>query len=546
MDMESGIQIDELRRMLRRRAGLVAAVAGGVLLLAIFVAAILPNEYRASATLLVEPQVISERLVESGLEESDLTNRLHIMTMEIRSRSRLSRVIDDLGLYEEMSNEMTREQVIDYMNERINVEPVLPELATEEGRENAKINTFTISFRSESPQTAAEVANRLANDFIEQHIEERVQASGETSEFLQSELDSLSQQIAQVEDRIAQVKSENAGSLPEDLRSNRDMLSRASQNLRSAEQDLALARSDAAFYRQQVGAAAGKYRRGEEDVSPARRLQMLELELSELRAKGFTDKHPDVIDTRREIASLREAIESGEAGVEARKDEEGALSPIQQTAQAEARRAELRAEAAKEEIARLEEQVAEYERRIAATPRVEEQLAVLQSRRESLMQSYQDYASRLQQASVAASMQRRQKGEKFRVLSTAYPPPVPASPNRPLIVALGLVLGLAAGAGLAVLLEATDTSFHDARSLQSALGVPVLGSVPPILFEMDRKRMRRRRLRNAVAAATLAGVVLGASLVGNWMVNGAPEPVAALLGGSPAQAEASGPGGAGE
>lgn len=546
MDMESGIQIDELRRMLRRRAGLVAAVAGGVLLLAIFVAAILPNEYRASATLLVEPQVISERLVESGLEESDLTNRLHIMTMEIRSRSRLSRVIDDLGLYEEMSNEMTREQVIDYMNDRINVEPVLPELATEQGRDNAKINTFTISFRSESPQTAAEVANRLANDFIEQHIEERVQASGETSEFLQSELDSLSQQIAQVEDRIAQVKSENAGSLPEDLRSNRDMLSRASQNLRSAEQDLALARSDAAFYRQQVGAAAGKYRRGEEDVSPARRLQMLELELSELRAKGFTDKHPDVIDTRREIASLREAIESGEAEVEARKDEEEALSPIQQTAQAEARRAELRAEAAKEEIARLEEQVAEYERRIAATPRVEEQLAVLQSRRESLMQSYQDYASRLQQASVAASMQRRQKGEKFRVLSTAYPPPVPASPNRPLIVALGLVLGLAAGAGLAVLLEATDTSFHDARSLQSAIGVPVLGSVPPILFEMDRKRMRRRRLRNAVAAATLAGVVLGASLVGNWMVNGAPEPVAALLGGSPAQAETSGPGGAGE
>ena len=45
-------------------------------------------------------------LVESGVPQSDLNERLHLMTARILSRPRLSRIIDDLGLYKDEASYM--------------------------------------------------------------------------------------------------------------------------------------------------------------------------------------------------------------------------------------------------------------------------------------------------------------------------------------------------------------------------------------------------------------------------------------------------------
>jgi hypothetical protein len=106
------------------------------------------------------------------------------------------------------------------------------------------------------------------------------------------------------------------------------------------------------------------------------------------------------------------------------------------------------------------------------------------------------------------------------------------------ILVIGAVLGLLAGSGLALLAEITDLSFHDARSLQSRLGIPVLAAVPPVVLESDRLFARTRRLRQALGAAAVVSVVLAASLVGNWVVNGPPGSLAGLLSGRGAPAAA--------
>ena len=116
-------------------------------------------------------------------------------------------------------------------------------------------------------------------------------------------------------------------------------------------------------------------------------------------------------------------------------------------------------------------------------------------------------------------MERRQKGEQFRVLEPAYASPEPISPNRPLIIMLGLLFGIGAGAGLAVLLDAMDSSYHDPRALQGALRLPVLASIPAILLDPDRARIRRRNLREALAAAAFTGFVLAGATAGYLLVN---------------------------
>jgi hypothetical protein len=212
------------------------------------------------------------------------------------------------------------------------------------------------------------------------------------------------------------------------------------------------------------------------------------------------------------------------------------LSLAQENARAEEQRAGLRSDAARAELDRLQSQRTEVEARLAETPKVAEQLAGFQREYQHLFESYQQYSMKRLEAGVASDMESRQKGEKFRVLEAAIPSPKPASPNRPVILVIGAVLGLLAGSGLALLAEITDLSFHDARSLQSRLGIPVLVAVPPVVLESDRLFARTRRVRQAIGAAAVVSVVLVASLAGNWIVNGPPGPITGLLagGGAPA------------
>jgi len=517
MNVESGLQID-LIGAAKRRAPLAIALAGAVFLVVYWIAMALPNQYTSYATLLVEPQTVSDRLVEAGASETDLNERLHLMASQILSRVRLSRVIDELGLYEEESQSMPRQDVIDLMRSKVKVVPILPEFEGElsrNQRENLEINTFQIRFTADSPRKAASVAQRLANDFIEEHISGRVQITERSLEFLEAEQTRLSGAIQRLNEQIAEVKSENPGRLPEDLPANRRLAERAIGDLREAQRQLDSAQSDRAFWRNQKLAAVGESR---DETSPERRLQMLELQLAEFRAKGFTDKHPDLIRVSQEIDELRDTIERTDGEEEA----DAPKTLAQQSAEAEERRAALRVQSSQEEVARLEQQLAEIRARIEGTPRVAERLAALEQRRDQLVAAARDFAQRRQEASVQADLERRQLGEQFRVLEAAFPPTEPSAPNRILLLAIGAMAGIAVGGGIGLLLESTDTSVHGARELQSSMGIPVLASIPAIFLESDRARQRRRRIQLGLAAAAVTLFCLVGGAATYYVVNGAP------------------------
>jgi polysaccharide chain length determinant protein (PEP-CTERM system associated) len=519
MNIDEGFQLRDVTGLIRRRLVAAASVAGVTFLASVILAALLPNRYEAWTTLLVSPQTVSKKLVEPGFEESELNQRLHLMTMQILSRGRLSRIIDELGLYPEESKQYTREEVIEFMRDDIRVEPVYPEL--EGGRRRTteqEVNTFRLFYRSHQPDIAAGVAQRLANDFIDEHIRERVEVSTGTSEFIEAELQRLSSEISQVEQRIAAVKNENTGSLPEDLDANQRLLERAISDLRFAQRDLSIAESDAAFYRQQALTGASDRSRSFADPdTPAERLQRLEIALGEGRAKGWTDKHPDIIQMKEEIAALEQ--ERGERE-DAEAAEDAKISTDQQLASNEAQRAELRAQSARQEIERLDTQVDDIQSRLAKTPQVAEQLVGLEREHEHLYQSFQEFSAKRLEAGVSANMERRQKGEQFRILEAAFPPPEPSSPNRRLILVLGLLFGAALGAGAALLLEVADTSVHGARELQAAFRLPVLAAIPRVLLESDRARIRRRRLAAGALAASVTFMALVGAGAGYWIVNG--------------------------
>jgi len=508
MNAQQVPQIPDLVGLLKRRLKAMALTAGGIVLAMYWLAMALPNQYSSYATILVEPQAVDEGLVSAGVRESDLKERLGIMTAEILSRPRLSRLIDEFDLYPEESRYLQRSEVIDLMRSDITVEPVLSALEAEvRNRVELEFNSFRITFRSNSSLTAALVTQSIANDFLEANIDARVNVSQQSLDFMQDSIDDLRLRLSQVENEIKEVKDANAGHLPEDLPTNQDVLQSSIGQLREVQRSLDLARSDEAFWKNQV-ITAGAMTGLNDQASPAYRKKIVEAELGMMRARGFTDRHPDIVQARQELLLLEERI-SG-VGVEG---EDIPGSYAEQNAKSEQRRSELRIEAAERDVERLTAQVDGARERLAATPAVAARLEALDREYSHLNVSFQDFSARRQQASVQADLERKQLGEQFQILEAAFPAPSPSSPNRVLILLLGGLIGIGVAGALGFVLEAADASVYDSRSLQAATNVPVLASIPSVMLESDFASRRGRVIREllAVGAVVLFCLVGGAA-----------------------------------
>ena len=513
MNLDQGIQVIDLFGLAHRRGKLMAIAAGAVILVTFWISMALPNLYESSAMILVEPQSVDENLVDSGVQRSDLSDRLGLMTAEILSRSRLSEIITDMSLYEDERDDMQRIEIVDLMRSFVAVQPVLNELEQQRRNQDVNFNTFRIIFSHENPRIAKEVAQRIANDFINANINSRTEITAKSLDFMSDEIESLTGQLAVVERQIAGVKAENAGRLPEEMASNQRLLQISMGDLRDAQRVFDAAENDAAFWKNQA-LTAFSMSSPNDTTSPSHRLGSLEIERGSLVARGFTEKHPDIVRVESEIVILKEQV------ARVGDDDDAPQSFGEQNARAEQGRAELRAKAMSGDIERLRDGISNLEARLAATPAVAEQLDALKRQYDHLYTSYQDFSGRLQQAGVQADLERRQLGEKFRILEPAEVAPEPTSPNRILLLVLGAILGLALGAGIGLLSEVTDSSLHTSTGLHSALGIPVLVSVPRIMLESDRVTRSKRILRETLAAVAVVVFVLVGGIATYYFVNG--------------------------
>ena len=161
MNVESGFQIADLRGVVRRRVKVVLASWLVVSLAAYWLAMALPNEYESFATVLVEPQAVDEGLIKAGVATSDLNRRLGLMAAKIMSRHRLSRIIDDLELYEDESNYLERQEIINLMRDQVKVEPVIPEIGVSAEIAACLDEAKRIAAEAEAKRKAEQEAKRL-------------------------------------------------------------------------------------------------------------------------------------------------------------------------------------------------------------------------------------------------------------------------------------------------------------------------------------------------------------------------------------------------
>jgi polysaccharide chain length determinant protein (PEP-CTERM system associated) len=475
----------------------------------------LPDQYKSETLILVIPQRIPDSYVRSTVTVR-IEERLRSLSQETFSRTRLEKVISEFDLYSDLRQTRTMESVVEHMRTKIVVDTV---------RDDA----FKITYVAGAPRTAMIVTDRLASMFIDENTHNRSALADITDGFLESQLNDARTRLISHEKKLEEFRRRNAGELPSQLQTNlqviqgnQTQIANVSESInRDRDRRLVLEKSisdalaDASPDVPLAPAAPGD----PNAIGVSRAVDQLERARNDLRGMELRLKpeHPDVIAKNRLIRELelkvqQEAQEAAPGGEATEKP----LNAAQAVRQARARQFQAEVEkldrqiAAKEaDVARLRQQISDYQRRVEAVPGHESELTDLMRDYETLQKSYTSLLAKKEESKISANLERQQVSEQFKILDPARLPQKPFSPDRLQITLIGAVFGMMLGVGFGAFLEYRDTSLRSEEEILRTLVLPVLAAIPILTGLAERGRKRRAVVVSVAATAlTIAGLVV--------------------------------------
>lgn len=463
--------------VLRRHISLLLLVSVLLSAGAIIAIALLPDVYHATTTILVDPQKIPERYVASTVT-SDPNDHLNTLKQQVLSVSRLQEIIDRDGLYPALCRTMSQDEVLEYMRKKIKIEL---KQSSDQG-----LSSFTISYEDRDRASVATIANQLAASFIDWNLQMRAQQATNTTQFLSSELEQAKKSLEAQESELESFRLKHVGSTPDQLDGNLQTISRLQTQMQSNADAISRLDEERIMLTQVRPAVTADV----SSLSERDRLMLekrrLENELWKLH-REFTDTYPDV-------ALVKEQLQNVNTRLAATPVPSANASSTQYDSVTQARLTVIARELDRHrsEQAALEQEVSSYQSKVDTVPVLETQLTELTRNYETSRQNYQSLLDKKMSAGMSQDLERKQQAERFIVLDPARTPEKPIRPQRvPLMLAaiLGsLLLTAAAILGMQFLLGRIDSE----AQLRSLLpeGVPVLGTIPPIVSTAERRQKR--------------------------------------------------------
>jgi succinoglycan biosynthesis transport protein ExoP len=564
MDNQSQDSADTREKLLAlwRRRRIFWFVAAGAAAVTIILAILLPPTYRSTATILIEQQEIPQELVRSVIT-SYADQRVQIISQRVMTTQNLLSLIERYNLYPAIREKKPREVLLTAMRDDIGMHMISADVIDpRSGHPTQATIAFSVSYQSRSPELALKVANELTTLYLNENLTSRTQASQQTSAFFSEEATREQARIAELDKSLAAFKEKHHDDLPELAQLNIQTAERTDLDLRDAENRIAALDSQQVLLQaqlaqispnSQVYTDSGQRVFGPEDrlkalksqlasykarygpdhpdvISTQREVDGLEKEvsaedgtadrlrqLSEAKAKlasaleKYSADHPDVVRLKREIESLENAVQA-DANAGAQQTQHGhADNPVYIQVKGQLDALTVDRESAVKKRDELHAKYEDYEKRLAQSPEVERQFRAMARELESAQFKYQEILSKQTEAQVSQNLETERKGEKFTLIEPPQPPEKPISPNRKLILIVGLVLSAALGFAAVVARESLDASIRGPGDIRQLLQVPALASIPVIVTNADR---RRRKLINrfswggSVAAVLVAAVVV--------------------------------------
>ncbi|MBU6181458.1 MAG: polysaccharide biosynthesis tyrosine autokinase [Verrucomicrobia bacterium] len=444
-------------RVIKIRLPLILLVFLLVVITAWVVTYFLPKQYASSVTMQIKQndtylRVFDDRGGGQGFDPRFITTQFEI----IQRKEILYPVIESLGLeqkWKKLYGTAGKEQAFFRLRKMIDV------------REIRNTELIQIVVMSQDPQEAADIANRIAEEYRDRRVSEQQKLVSSSLFQLQEEVAKQSRKVDELRAEAQRIRVENQ---IQDLNpdSVEDPMQAANEVLLSVEQQVSAERlkvsSLRAKYEQISRLTDDQIMRSITtlDVQDPTIQQMLpqfqEVSSEEARVlnSGLGPNHPTVKSIRAKKAVMENQL----------------------AAQISSLRASMEAN-----LLIAEESLKELEKRLKES---QSEQQVSKTRASGYYEAKNNYiqAKRLLEAAElrlsTEAMQRTMPQDPATIWERAEPSNIPASPRILLNMILGVVVGIGFAVGLAFFIEYLDTSVKTMEEVETLLQVPVLSVIP--------------------------------------------------------------------
>lgn len=437
--------------ILRARWILSAALLVLTVLVTIVVSLVLPKQYSAVASVVIDPKPdpLSTVLYGGGANPAFMATQVDV----IQSDRVALRVVRNLKLAE---NPQVRAQWLEETRGLGSLESWLAEtfqksLDVKPSRES---NVISVGYRGTDPRFAAALANAFVQAYAETTLELKVDPAKQYGTFFDSRAKEARDALEKVQSKLSEFQKESGiTAVDERLDIENARLTELSTQLVGLQ---ALA-SDSGS-RQLASRGAGGERMQEVLGNPLISSLKADQTRAEARLEELNSKlgasHPQVIEAKANLAELQRRISEETVKISSSL---GLANSINNQ-----RVGELRAS--------LEAQ----RTKVLQMKAVRDQAAVLTRDVESAQRAYDMVLARLNQTNLESQTTQ----SYVSVLTQAEPPLKPSSPRLVLNTALSVFVGTLLALGAAFLLEMLDRRVRSFDDIAMAVGLPVIGVLP--------------------------------------------------------------------
>lgn len=320
---------------------------------------------------------------------------------------------------------------------------------------------INISFESDEPEKAAEIANAIADSYIAFGLESRLTQLKDTSSWLSEQLNNLKAQLQESEDKLRSFRlNENLVDTEQQARLSNSQLQNLNSELIRSQTELSEA-EELYLQVQEIRNANGDFRSlrpvisnntirdlVREESTLGRRTQ----ELSE----RYGEKHPKMIAARSDYAVAENNLSRE-------------VIKIVDGIEREFKLAKVQVENIRTLIRQATDELQSYQGDSFELTRLEREV-------ENNRRIYESFLGKLMEADLSSDYDL----SNIRIIDRATVPEFPIKP-RPFLIMFGcLIIGLISGVSFALLREFLGNQFRTPEQIESELNLPVLGVVPTV------------------------------------------------------------------
>lgn len=336
-----------------------------------------------------------------------------------------------------------------------------------------------VSWVSSDPDLSAQVANAMADAFIQFNIESQYSTSDQAEEFLINQIGMLKREIGVHEDRLQEYgEAKRIVSIDDSNNVTLQALKAISERRTAAQTTLAKAQADHEATLAAPTDALAEVLNSDLIARLRQEYAAYEAELTE-KSRQFKDGWPGMqtLESKFEQAKLRLDVET-----------ERIAAQVRAAAEADYRKA-------LGEVANLDRLLTAQEQAAQRLKRDAVEYATLQTEVRKKRETLNALIARQNEMALSTRLQDMDStSTNIRVMEQARPAAAPFSPNTKLNLILGLGFGLVLGVGMALFLEYLDNTISSAAELQSLTGLPTLAVIPRYREGgVKASRMRRRQ-----------------------------------------------------